>query len=98
MQKVRGFESPDLHRRSVAGSHLGDRPFFMAAGSKVQQRLFRLVLVVGTLNSDYTTRVQVPELAKWECLARATAAEGEIEALMARLAAERPGQPKTSRC
>jgi len=41
------------------------------------------------LKGDYAVTFTTPEHARWDCLLRATAAEGEIESFLAKLSAER---------
>ena len=61
------------------------------------QRLYGEIIAIwktwNALNGRHTAHFATPEDAKWDTLKRATAAEGEIEALMARLAAERTLNP-----
>ena len=57
------------------------------------QRLYGEVVAIwktwNALRGDYMAAFTPPEQAKWDCLLRATAAEGEIESLLAKLSAER---------
>jgi hypothetical protein len=57
------------------------------------QRLYGELIAIwktwNALKGSYTASFDEPEGAKLDCLVRATAAEGEIEALMARLSSER---------
>lgn len=64
------------------------------AAAQEFQRLYGEVIAIcktwNALNSEYTAAFATPgDTAKWDCLMRATAAEGEIESLMAKLAADR---------
>jgi hypothetical protein len=63
-----------------------------AAAHQFQQLYGEVIAIWKTWNAlkgGYTAKFATPDEAKWDCLLRATAAEGEIEALLARLAAER---------
>jgi hypothetical protein len=63
-----------------------------AAARELQLRYGEFVALWKTWNAlvgDHTARSQVPEEAKWDCLRRATDAEGAVEALLARVCAER---------
>ncbi|WP_328665549.1 hypothetical protein OG905_01005 [Streptomyces sp. NBC_00322] len=67
------------------------REMDLAAAQDFQRLYGEFVAVWKTWNSltDGHTPVTTPEHVGWGCLERATAAEGQIEALMAKLAAER---------
>lgn len=67
------------------------REMDLAAAQDFQRLYGEFVAIWKTWNSltDGHTPVTSPEHVGWGCLERATAAEGQIEALMAKLAAER---------
>lgn len=67
------------------------REMDLAAAQDFQRLYGEFVAIWKTWNSltDGHTPVTTPEHVGWGCLERATAAEGQIEALMAKLAAER---------
>jgi hypothetical protein len=69
-----------------------NREMNLAAAHDFQRLYGEFVAIWKTWNAlrgNYTAAFTSPEQGKWDCLVRATAAEGEIEALMAQLAAER---------
>lgn len=67
------------------------REMDLAAAQDFQRLYGEFVAIWKTWNSltDGHTPITTPEHVGWGCLERATAAEGQIEALMAKLAAER---------
>ncbi|MEU9391471.1 hypothetical protein AB0D86_15890 [Streptomyces sp. NPDC048324] len=69
-----------------------DREMSLAAAQEFERLYGEVVAIWKTWNAlvgSYTAAFAAPEHAQWDCLKRATAAEGAIEALMAKLAAER---------
>ena len=73
-----------------------NREMNQAAAHDFERLYGEVVAIWKTWNalSAHTAAFATPEDAKWDCHKRATAAEGQIEALLARLAAERTLTPR----